>query len=514
MDKKKIASASIMIAVFGIVSKLMGMLRVMAINWKFGQGVETDAYNASVKITSYAISLIAAAVLTSLVPVLAEIKEKYGIRGKFKFFNNISNMVILLSIVISALVYFTAPFIIKITFPGFEGERFQLAVNLTRMSVPSIISLSLMNLTTAYIHSFNIYGPYAIAGIPYNLIFFVYLFFMPLSIEGLTITTIFAVFSQFLVMAPAMFKTGYEYRPLIQFDDHYVARTLQLVVPIMLGQAVQQINEIVDSNLASGLPNGVISAMDTATKVNEAILSVFITGLTTVIFPLLAEAFEKKNRKKILELMDASVGIIFLITIPATVGIIVLSSDIIELLFQRDAFTAKDTVVTAGAFIFYSLGLTGAGLRLLITKVYYSIHDTKTPMINGSIAVGLNIVLNLILVRFMAHRGLALATSIAVTVSTLLMWAQLKKRIPEMNMKHYLVEFIKITISSLAMGFVVYLVDKTLTALGLSLTKTVVLSVMAGIITYLAMIVITRVEAIAELLTLVKNKMNNRKLEA
>ncbi|MDO5689575.1 MAG: murein biosynthesis integral membrane protein MurJ [Tissierellia bacterium] len=512
MKTTNIAKASIMISALAILSKAMGALRVMVIGWKFGQGVETDAYNAAVKVTALSMSIIASAIFTSLVPVLAQINERHGVRGKFKFFNNISNIVMLLAVGLSALVYIFAPVIIKIMFTSFSQEKFELAVHLTRLGVPIILSLAMMNLVTGYLHSFNIYGPYAVMGIPYNVCFFLYLFFLPLSIEGLIYATVIATFSQFLVQAPAMFKTGYRWKPLIQVQDPYVTRTIDLVIPVALGQAVQQINVIVDGNLASGLADGVITAMDNATKVNDAIIAIFIAGFTTVIFPMLATAFERNERSRIVQLVDDGFGAVLLITIPATVGIMTLSTDLIKLMFERNMFTAEDTIVTAGAFFYYSLGLTGSGLRMLFTKVYYSFQDTKTPMINGMFAVIMNVILNLILVRFMEHRGLALATSISITVTTFVLIIKLKKKLPEMYFMGYFREFIKIGISAAAMGAVVLFSNRALKTMLDSEGLRLLIVIGLAVIVYAVMVLLTRVNAVNVYLTafLKKRKARNQ----
>lgn len=496
MDKKNIAKASIMIAAAGILSKAMGAFRVMVIGWKFGQGLETDAYNAAVQVTSISMGIIAAAVLTALVPALAQIKERHGVRGKFKFFNNVTNIVIVLSLLIMAGVYIFAPQLIKIMFTKFDGEKFDLAVKLTRLGIPIIISLALQNLVTGYLHSFNVYGPYAFMGIPYNLTFFVFLFLMPLSIEGLVVTTIIATLSQFLIQVPSTFKTGYRWRPLIDVKDPYMARTMELVIPVAIGQAVQQINIIVDRNLASGLADGVISGMDNATKVNDAILAIFIAGFTTVMFPLLSEAFEKRDNEKIVDLIDDGIGAVFLITVPATIGIMTLSKDLIQVMFERNMFTHEDTLVTAGAFFFYSLGLTGMGLRMMFTKVYYSLHDSKTPMINGFIAVAINIVLNFILVRYMQHRGLALATSVAMTIATFILIVQLKRKLPDMNFTSYGIEFLKVLVSALVMGAVVVFLNSTLLRTGISPILRIGAVVGSACIVYAIMVILVRVRAV------------------
>ena len=126
--------------------------------------------------------------------------------------------------------------------------------------------------------------------------------------------------------------------------------------------------------------------------------------------------------------MGEGINLVLLITIPATVGIIVLAQPIVEVAFERGEFTAADTIMTKQALIFYSLGLVAMGMRLLITRVYYSLHNTRTPMINGALSVGFNISLNLILIRYMAHAGLAFATSISVTVATLILFFGLMYR--------------------------------------------------------------------------------------
>lgn len=158
------------------------------------------------------------------------------------------------------------------------------------------------------------------------------------------------------------------------------------------------------------------------------------------------------------KIMSGGVNLILIITIPATVGLVVLAQPIVEVAFERGAFTANDTIMTTQALVFYSVGLVASSLWLLITRVYYSLQDTKTPMVNGALAVGLNIILNLILVRYMAHAGLAFATSIANTVATLLLFYGLKKKIGSLGTVGYIKCGLKSGLASAIMGVVAYMV--------------------------------------------------------
>lgn len=507
MDNKSIATTSIMISVLSLLSKAMGSLRVLFIGWKFGQGMETDAYNAMVKIASVSMGVIATAVFTALVPVLAQVNAEEGEEGKFKFFSNFFNLVMVLALAIAVFVYFAAPGIIRLMYTGFTGPKFDLTVSLTRLGTPIIIALALMNLATGYLHSFNVYRPYALMGIPFNLTFYIYLFFMPLSIQGLVIATILANLTQFLIQYPAMRKTGYRWEPLFEIHDPYVRVAINLIIPVAIGQAVQQLNVVVDQTLASGLPDGTVSALENAVKMNDAIIAIFIAGMAAVVFPLLSDAFQAKDDKRITGIIDDGLGMIFLITIPATVGIMALNQEIIRALFERDAFTAADTLVTAGALFYYSLGLVGAGARQLVTKVYFSLQDTKTPMINGSIAVGINIVLNLILVRFMGHRGLALATSISILLTTAALILQLRSRISGFSLAGVGMEFIKIGVASALMAGGILLVKSRILSTSLPEIVGLGLMVLVAVIIFVAATLVLRARSAINIVDFVRNKI-------
>jgi putative peptidoglycan lipid II flippase len=229
-----------------------------------------------------------------------------------------------------------------------------------------------------------------------------------------------------------------------------------LVLPVLIGSAVQQINTVIDKTLASSLVEGSISALTYASRINDLIISVFVMAITTVIFPMLSKAFSQDDEVQVRKIMGEGINIILIITVPATIGILILAKPMVRIFFQRGAFSEVATQMTSSALIFYSLGLVGSSLRLMLNKVYYSFQDTKTPMINGAIAVGLNIVLNLILIRYMAHAGLALATSISATFTTLLLFLDLRKKIGPMGLKKYLICFAKTLFASIIMGIVVY----------------------------------------------------------
>lgn len=208
--------------------------------------------------------------------------------------------------------------------------------------------------------------------------------------------------------------------------------------------------------MASSLVSGSISALNYSSKLKSLVLGVFISAITTVLYPLLSKESSSDNISGLKKIMGYGVNLVLLITIPATVGLVVLATPIVQVTFQRGQFDEVAALMTTKALIFYSLGIAGTALQTLINRVYYSLQDTKTPTVGGVISLPLNIVFNLLLIKTMAHAGLALATSIATTVVTLYMFYWLKKKIGSLGTMSFIKCGLKSLFASAIMGIAVY----------------------------------------------------------
>ena len=493
MNTQKVAKSAAMIAIFTLISKFLGFLREVLIAYTYGSGYETDTYFLAMTATVIIMTTIGAALNTTLVPIFTEIDQKSGKEGKLKFLNNILNVVFLISLILAILGFLLSPNIIKILARGFEGEQFDLAVKLNRIGLPIVIFLGFTYVFSGYLHSSEIFGPPAIMGLPYNLIFIIFLLFFAKKdhIEGLMLASVMASSTQFLIQVPAIRHQGYRYSLDVDVEDPYLKKTLLLVLPVMIGSAVQQINIIIDKTLASNLVDGSISALTYASRINDLIIAVFVMAITTVVFPMLARAFNNENYSQVGKIMGLGINIILIITVPATIGMLLLAEPIIKIFFERGAFTEIATLMTSQALIFYSLGLVASSLRMLLNRVYYSFQDTRSPMINGITAVAANISLNLILIEPMGHAGLALATSISTTFATLLLFINLRKRLGKIGLKRYLICFFKTLFASIVMGLFVYLIYFKLTPLLPSVwiveLLMLLLSVAVGVFIYVIM---------------------------
>ena len=507
------AKSAIIIIILTLISKLLGFIREVLVAYRFGSGIETDTFFIALTATGLVVGFISNAISTTFIPILSEIESKEGKKAKIEHTNNMINIISMLSIILVLLGFLVAPLIVKLLAKGFEGEQFDLAVKLTRIGFPMILFSGIIGVFTGYLQSEQRFTAPAATGIPFNLIYIFFLLFLSsiFGIKGLMVAAVIAVASQFLIQLPAAKKTGYKYEFKFDLKDKYIKKVLLLSLPVLVGVAINDLNAIVDKTLASDLIAGSISALNYATRLNNLILGVFIGAITTVIFPLLSKESNDDNMIGMKEIMAKGINLLLIITVPATVGLIVLSTPIIQVAFERGEFDAIATQMTSPALKFYAVGLVAMAMRLLLTRVYYSLQDTKTPMINGAIAVAFNIVFNLILVKYMAHAGLALATSIAATITTLLLLYGLKKKIGSLGTKAYIITLLKTGFASIVMGILAYFIYHGLYGmLGVSKIYNLISLLVAvgiGAIVYGILCYVFRVDEVRDLVDKIKIRL-------
>ena len=324
--------------------------------------------------------------------------------------------------------------------------------------------------------------------------------------------TLIGIATEFLFQFPFAIKSGYKYQPYINIKDKYIKKMSWLIGPVLIGVAVNQINTMVDRTLASTLVEGSISALNYANKLNGFVMALFITSVGAVIYPMLSKLSSEDNKEKFISSVVQSINSVILLVIPISIGAIVLATPIVKLLFQRGEFDARATSMTAIALIMYSIGMVAFGLRDIIGKVFYALKDTKTPMINGAIAMIMNIVLNIILVKYLQLAGLALATSISAIVCIFLLFGSLKKKIGYFGQDKIIKTTIKSIVAAVVMGIVTYFVYNIVSnLLGLGFAKEAVslaISVGVGAITYGILVVVLKVDEINVITDVMKKKLN------
>jgi putative peptidoglycan lipid II flippase len=508
-----LAKSAFWLMVVTMLSKVIGFAREIVLGYFYGTSAYSDVYITAMNIPLVVFAAIGSALVTTFIPLYHEALENEGEKRALWFSNNIMCIVAILTLILAGFGYIFAQPLVKLFAMNFTGEKLELTVQFVRIMMIGIVFIGFSNIMTAYL---QIQGDFTIPGMigfPNNIIIIVSIILSAITknINILAIGGLLGMVSQFVFQVPFAIKKGYKFKPVIDLKDTYLKKMLWLVLPVFIGVAVNQVNTMVDRSLASGLGDGVITALNNANRLNGFVLGLFIATLGAVIYPTLSKLSTENNKEKFAESVATSVNCVNLLVLPATVGAIVLATPVVRILFQRGAFDERSTALTATALVFYSVGMIGFGLRDILGKVFYSLKDTKTPMINGMIAVVLNIILNIALVKVMGHGGLALATSLSAIICILLLFASLKKKIGYYGQDKIKNTFFKALIASLAMGVVTYFVYNLFSGmLGLGFIQEAIslgVSVGLGVIVYAVLVKVFKIEEIDMLIDMVKKKI-------
>ena len=288
-------------------------------------------------------------------------------------------------------------------------------------------------------------------------------------------------------------------------EKELIIRTATLMLPMMIGSVAGEINRIIDKTLASQLTAGSISALAYSGKLRQVVISLFVVSILTVVYPKISEHLIKNEKEKLQKTMTYSMNLIQLISIPVVVGLIVLGQDFVTVFFKRGAFTQENVIMTSTALTFYSIGILGRSVGMFTDKVYFSLNDTKTPMKAGFFSIALNIVLNLALVGPMKHNGLALATSIAAIAAGTYKFLYLRKKNIAVEYRRLFKTFLKVSISSLVMGGVVFIMSRVFVDVETGVTIVrfgkLVFMIVTGVGVYAVGLLVLQVEAFKEIIT-------------
>lgn len=442
------------IVYFGIIARILIFIKGILIAYQIGSNYNTDIYFLALSASLLLTSVIGDGLAVSLIPVLQQVDERDGMKGRLEFTNNTINNSIFFSLILIIVGFVGAPWIIRLMGPGFKGIEYEQTVRLFRIGLP-IISINFIRAICAgYLQSQHKFQAGAKGAVVNNLIFILYLtlFSNRFGLEGLMITGIIAMIGQLVVFFRAMAKGGYEYSFHFLYQSRTFQRLISFLIPISLGIGINQINTAVDNAIGSALPAGTIASLNYANNIIQLILGLFVLALVSAIFPVISESFNRDEQEELTGNIKFGLKIVSLIIIPVSIMFIILPELIVKLVYERGEFSHASTILTSEILKIYAIGLIGMGLILLIIRIYYAVHDTVTPMKIGLIALPLNVLLSLIFVQFIGANGLALGTSISVLITTIIGIYDLNRTLYIFEYKDTGKKIFKIIISGLIMS--------------------------------------------------------------
>lgn len=458
-NSHKILKSTLNVSLATTLSRILGYVRDASLAWVLGAGFSMDAFTVAYRIANFFRRLVGeGAVNSSFVPVAVEYQKQRTTEELWDFVRRFFYTLGIVTAVIVAVQIIFAPLFVRIMAPGFVNTpgKFELAVLLTRIMAPYLLCMALAAVLMGVLNSFGHFVLPALNSTFFNFIMIAAALVAATGVSDPAIVIAFGVLlggiAQVVTQIPTVLKQGGNFRFGISFHDPAVRRVGILLLPSIFGIGIVQVNILVDSLMASFLREGSVSQLYYADRVMELVLGVFAISFATVILPSMAHSASSKNMEELKKTLMFSLRTVAFVTIPATVGLVILANPIINVLFERGRFTALDTERTAFALIFYGVGLYFISCVRMIVSAFYSLQDTKTPVKVAFVSLMVNIVLNYILMHPMKQGGIALATSIAAAVSVVQLMIIFQKRHGALDWAKYRSTVARIGIASVLMG--------------------------------------------------------------
>jgi putative peptidoglycan lipid II flippase len=446
-----------------LCSRVLGLAREQIFAALFGGGRIMDAFTIAFRIPNLLRDLFAEGALsTAFVTTFSKTVATSGEAAAWRLANKVATLTAITLSAITVLGIWFAPALVAILAPGFEGEKAALTITLTRVMYPFILLVSLAALVMGMLNARNVFGVPAMASSFFNLGSIIAGVLLGLwldphfgaqAILGLAIGTLIGGALQLGVQLPALGRLGYRFHPDFRWRDPGVGAILRLMGPSVIAASTTQVNVLVNSVFASQLGDGPTFWLTVAFRLMQLPLGVFGVALGTVALPLLARMAATGQHDTFRTELARGMRLAFLMTIPASIGLIVLAEPIISVLYQHGRFGVHETREAAGALQYYALGLCGYAALKVLVNAFYAIDRRKTPMVVSFIAVVLNLALNWVFTLELGwgHRGLAFSTACVATSNFLILYLLMRSHLGRLESRAMAALLLRVGLASLAL---------------------------------------------------------------
>jgi putative peptidoglycan lipid II flippase len=468
-EKTRVIKAAGVVGAATLLSRILGFFRDAAIAWYFGAGLYSDAFIAAFRIPNLLRKLLGeGSISNAFVPVLTDYLSIDGKEEAFRLARSALWVLSIILVVISSIGILLAPLIVNIIAPGFSDtpDKLALTIILTRIMFPYIFFIGLVALCMGILNVFGHFAAPALAPVLLNLsiIFSVFLLCPHLNtpVVGLAIGVIIGGILQLFLQLPVMAGLGFKFWQKTKIGHPGLKKMSRLMPPVILGGAVYQINVLIGTLLGSFLPEGSVSVLYFADRLVQFPLGIFAIAAATAVLPSLSRQASLDDLNALKDTFGYAVRLTLFLTIPSMIGLIVLRVPIITLLFQRGEFGPQATLLTAQALLYYAIGLWAFSAVRIVAATFFALKDTRTPMIMATVSILANIGLGIVLMKPLAHAGLALATSLASILNLALLVLALRKKLGALGWRGIAHSALKTMGSAVVMSAVVWVAAKIL----------------------------------------------------
>jgi len=459
------------------MSRITGLLRESVMARLFGAGLIYDAFMLGFRIPNLTRDLFAEGALSSaFVPTFTEYLSLRGKEEAARLVNLVATALIIVVGTLCALGMVFAPFLVHLLAPGYAAVpgKFELAVKMTRIMFPFLLLVALAAQAMGVLNASNRFGVPALASTFFNIgsVGFGVVIGIVLGptlhvtrIEGMAIGVVLGGALQLIWQLPSMARLGFRFHPIFDWSHPGLVRIFQLMVPAILGNAAVQINVMVNTNFASTISDplrgmdGPVSWLSYAFRFMQLPLGLFGVAMASATLPSISRSAAAGDIDEFRRTLSKSLGMVFLLTIPSSVGLIILGKSIIGGIYQGGRFQVYDTRQTAVALSCYAIGLAGYAALKVLNPAFYALGDARIPMLVSLASVAINFGTAEAMIRLtnLGHAGLAMSTSVVALFGFVVLFLILRARIGGLHGRELVSGVGKVLVASGAMGAVIAL---------------------------------------------------------
>jgi len=491
--QQSVAKSAGIVSVAIMFSRVLGLVREQVFAYFFGAGVLNDAYQVAFRIPNVLRDLFAEGALSAaFVKVFTDYQINKSEQEAWRLASLVLNALAAVLSVITLVGILFSGYFVRLIAPDFSPEAQALATTLTQLMFPFILLVAMAALAMGVLNTKGIFGIPASASTVFNIVSIVlglaFAYWLSggtwtvpadpkaipaipaqWAIIGMAIGTLIGGAAQFLIQVPSLFKVGFKFLPIFSFTDPGVKRVMALMTPAILGTSAVQINVLVNTFFVTSIPGGV-SWLGYAFRLMQFPIGLFGVAIGTASVPILSRMASEGKISDFRNTLSSSLNLVFLMTLPAACGLVILGEPIIRLLYSHGgAFKESDVPMTAWALGGYTIGLTGYAAIKVLSPAFYALDDAKTPMIIAIGSIGVNFIASYFLLNLLStygvtpetpnglgHVGVALATSCVALVNFFALLLLMRRHIKRLNGREILSSFLRIAAASAVMSVVCY----------------------------------------------------------
>ncbi len=454
---------AIIIAIFSILAKLLGLIRDRLLAANFGAGDILDAYYAAFKLPDLIFNtLVLGALSVAFVPVFINLINSFNVKenknkntsdelNSWQLTSAVINIVFIVLGVLAVLFFIFARQITPLIAPGFQGEKLYLTIAMTRIMLISIMFFGISNVLSSVLQAKRRFTMFALAPVMYNLgiIIGIILFVHWWGPIGLAWGVVLGAILHMLIQIPAVIRLGFRWQAVLALKNKALRKIGRLMLPRTFGLIGNQVNQLVITIIASTLLSGSLAVFNLAFNLQSMPIGIFAVSLAVAAFPLMSESLSRNDLPMFLHRFSSTIRKILFLIIPTSFFIIALRAQIVRLVLGTGKFDWQDTVMTAQALGIFAMSLFAQGLIPLLARAFYAFQNTKTPVLISLISIIVNISGSIILAPKWGVLGLVTAFSLANILQVILLITSLYYKMGNLDEKKIILSLFKIMVATL-----------------------------------------------------------------